>query len=72
MDILTDTAGRVMELLKAPGDRVEAGETVMTVEAMKMEIPIAADAAGVITAIAVAVDQMVEEDQAVATLEPSR
>ncbi|MAS45722.1 MAG: acetyl-CoA carboxylase biotin carboxyl carrier protein subunit [Rhodobacteraceae bacterium] len=71
MDILTDTAGRVMELLKAPGDRVEAGETVMTVEAMKMEIPIAADAAGVITAIAVAVDQMVEEDQAVATLEPS-
>ena len=71
MDILTDPAGRVMELLKAPGDRVEAGETVMTVEAMKMEIPIAADAAGVITAIAIAVDQMVEEDQAVATLEPS-
>lgn len=70
MDICTDTAGRVMELLKAPGDRVEAGETVMTVEAMKMEIPIAAERAGVIAAIAVAVDQMVEEDQAVASMDP--
>ena len=68
--ILTDTAGRVLEILKAPGDRVETGETVLMVEAMKMEIPVAAEAAGVVASVEVAVDDMLEEDQPVMTLEP--
>ena len=67
--IPTDIAGRVIAVLKAPGDRVEEGEAVIMVEAMKMEIPIAAPAAGALRSVAVAVDDMVEEDQTVATLE---
>lgn len=65
----TDIAGRVIAVLKSPGDRVEDGEAVIMVEAMKMEIPVAAPAAGVLRSVDVAVDDMVEEDQSVATLE---
>lgn len=68
--ILTDTAGRVLEILKKPGDPVEAGETVLIIEAMKMEIPVAAETGGVIASIDVAVDDTLEEEQPVATLEP--
>ena len=67
--VLTDIAGRVIAVLKSPGDRVEDGEAVIMVEAMKMEIPVAAPAAGVLRSVDVAVDDMVEEDQSVATLE---
>lgn len=67
--ILTDTAGRVLEILKKPGDAVEAGETVLMVEAMKMEIPVTSETAGRIASIEVSVDEMLEEDQPVATLE---
>lgn len=69
-DILTDTAGRVLQVLKKPGDRVEEGETVVLIEAMKMEIPICAEAAGTIETVAVTADQMVEEDDVMATLRP--
>lgn len=69
-DILTDTAGRVLQVLKKPGDRVEEGETVVLIEAMKMEIPICAEAAGMVETVAVTADQMVEEDDVMATLHP--
>lgn len=65
----TDVAGRVIAVLKSPGDRVEDGEAVVMVEAMKMEIPVAAPAAGTLRSVEVAVDDMVDEDQTVATLE---
>ncbi|SFI08694.1 acetyl-CoA carboxylase biotin carboxyl carrier protein subunit [Albimonas pacifica] len=69
-DVLrSDTAGRVLEILKTPGDAVAAGETVATIEAMKMEIPVASPAAGTLRAIHVALDDMIEEDQPLATLE---
>lgn len=67
--IPTDIAGRVIAVLKSPGDRVEEGEAVIMVEAMKMEIPVAAPAAGALRSVEVAVDDMVEEDQTVAQLE---
>ncbi len=67
--VRTDIAGNVFKILKAPGDAVEAGETVLIVEAMKMEIAVASEHTGRIASIDVAPDDMIEEDQVVATLE---
>ncbi len=51
--------GRVVAVLVKPGDRVTAGQPVMTLEAMKMEHVHAAPIAGVIAAIDVAEGEQV-------------
>jgi len=45
--------GAVWKILKQPGDAVNAGETILILESMKMEIPVAAPAAGKVTHIEV-------------------
>jgi biotin carboxyl carrier protein len=52
--------GRVVELLVAEGDRVEAGQGVLVLEAMKMENEIQAERAGVVERFFVANGQAVE------------
>ena len=43
--------GIVIDVKVAVGDRVEAGNTIVVLEAMKMQNPLAADAAGVVTRV---------------------
>jgi acetyl-CoA/propionyl-CoA carboxylase biotin carboxyl carrier protein len=45
----------VVKLAVAEGDRVEAGDLVVVLEAMKMEQPLTAHRSGVISSIGVAV-----------------
>jgi biotin carboxyl carrier protein len=52
--------GRVVAVLVAEGDAVEAGQALMVLEAMKMQNEIAAERAGVVQKIHVAKDQAVE------------
>ncbi len=61
--IKTETAGSIWKLHVAKGDRVEAGQELMIMEVMKMEVPYEAPAAGVISALHVAEGDVVEEDQ---------
>jgi acetyl-CoA/propionyl-CoA carboxylase, biotin carboxylase, biotin carboxyl carrier protein len=49
----------------APGDRVEVGDPVVVIEAMKMEQPVAAHRAGVVTDLAVAVGDAVSAGQVI-------
>ena len=69
LEIITEVAGRVCTLVATTGARVTEGEDVVVVEAMKMEIPATAPAAGTIKSILVKVDDMVGEGQVVAILE---
>jgi propionyl-CoA carboxylase alpha chain len=55
--------GAVREVRVSVGDRVEEGTVMLVLEAMKMEHPISAHAAGVVTEVCVEVDQMVEPDE---------
>lgn len=50
---------QVTAILVAPGDDVEAGETLLLLEAMKMELPLKAPAAGRVEAVHCAVGQRV-------------
>ena len=51
LGVPTTVPGNVWKLLVAPGDRVAAGEPVAILESMKMEIAVAAPAAGLVREI---------------------
>ncbi len=60
--------GTVTKILVKAGDAVKAGDTVMIIEAMKMETPIAADKDGSIISVDVAVGAVVAEGDALITI----
>ena len=62
-------AGNVLTVAVNVGDNVEEDETVVVMEAMKMEVPIVAPASGVIKEIRVTPGQMVESDAVLAVIE---
>jgi biotin carboxyl carrier protein len=67
--IVTEVAGRVCALPVQAGASVGDGDDVAFIEAMKMEIPVAAPAAGKLKSILVKLDEVVAEGQALAILE---
>jgi acetyl/propionyl-CoA carboxylase alpha subunit len=58
--LVASMPGTVRAVPVAVGDRVEAGDTVVVMEAMKMELTLTAPTAGTVTQIDVAVDDAVE------------
>ena len=61
-------AGKVFKVEKKVGDKVEKGDAVLILEAMKMEIPVVAPEAGTVASIDVAVGDAVESGALLATL----
>jgi acetyl-CoA carboxylase carboxyltransferase component len=53
--------GAVVSVQVAPGQRVAAGDTLLVQEAMKMEVPLVAPAAGQVISVRVAVGDVCEE-----------
>ncbi len=56
-------AGTVVKVLVEAGDEVKAGETVLILEAMKMETEVTAPADGTVEEVAVEVGQAVQNGQ---------
>lgn len=69
IEIVTEVAGRVCTLAVQAGAHVREGDDVVIIEAMKMEIPAASPAAGIVKSILVKVDDIVSEGQLVAVIE---
>ena len=67
--IKADVTGKVWKLEAQAGASVAAGEVVMILESMKMEIPVEAPKAGRLAALNVAEGESVKEGQVLATLE---
>jgi biotin carboxyl carrier protein len=63
-----EVAGKVVRIEARAGARVAEEDTLLLIECMKMEIPVAAPAAGVLEALLVAEGEQVAEGQHVATL----
>ncbi len=60
--------GSVWKILVKVGDKVEKGQVVAILEAMKMEIDIEAPAAGIVVALNVSPNDVVEEGQTLLTI----
>lgn len=61
-------AGKVFKLEKKVGDVVKAGDAVVIIEAMKMEIPVVAPQDGTVASIDVAVGDAIEAGAVLATM----
>lgn len=61
--------GRVLEIHVQVGSKVNVGDDVAKIESMKIEIPVSAEYAGTVTAVAISVDDTVEEGQVIIELE---
>lgn len=67
-ELVSPMHGTVVSVLKSEGDTVQQGDTVIVVEAMKMENEIAAHRAGTVTSLGVATGDTVETGQVVAAI----
>jgi len=60
-EIVAEMVANVLTLAVEPGERVAAGDTVVLLESMKMEIPVLVEAPGTVRAIKVAPGDVVQE-----------
>jgi acetyl-CoA carboxylase biotin carboxyl carrier protein len=67
--VLSDLNAMVWKIEVKAGQQVSAGDTLIVLEAMKMEIPVTAPRGGVVAAILVSEKQMVAEGEALALLD---
>ena len=67
--VLSEISGSVWKLEVQPGQAVQAGQTLLVVESMKMEIPVEAPAAGTVRELRVAEGEAVKDGQWLATLD---
>ena len=68
-DIQAHITGVVFQITAEPGDAVAAGDPVIVLESMKMEIPVEAPRAGTVKEIRAQEGQTVQEGDVVAILD---
>ena len=68
-EIRAHITGVVFQIPAKTGDRVSAGDAVIVLESMKMEIPVEASSAGTVKEIRVQEGQTVQEGEIVAVVE---
>jgi acetyl-CoA carboxylase biotin carboxyl carrier protein len=68
-EVKAELVGNLWKIVTEVGQQVEADDTIMILESMKMEIPITAPVAGTIKEFKVKEGDVVQEGQVVAILE---
>jgi acetyl-CoA carboxylase biotin carboxyl carrier protein len=67
-EIRAEMVANVWKVVKAQGDEVTDGDTLVILESMKMEIPVISEADGVITTMAVNEGDVVQEGDLIAVI----
>lgn len=67
-ELKAEVTGSVWKIVTAPGQALAAGDTVMILESMKMEIPVIAEDGGTLVEIRVAEGNPVAEGQVLAVV----
>ncbi len=67
-DVCAHITGVVFQIVAGAGSTVAAGDPILILESMKMEIPVEAPRAGVVEELRVSEGQTVQEGEVVATL----
>jgi biotin carboxyl carrier protein len=68
-EVRAEMVASVLAVPVAAGDAVEAGDTVVLLESMKMEIPVLAEAAGTVAEVRFAAGDVVQEGDVLVVLE---
>ena len=66
--VVAEVAGKVWKIEAQPGAQLAADDTILILESMKMEIPVAAPAAGKLLEVRVGEGDMVNEGDVVAIM----
>jgi acetyl-CoA carboxylase biotin carboxyl carrier protein len=70
VQIVAEMVANVLSVAVAPGDTVAAGDTVMLLESMKMEIPVLAERPGTVLEVKVTDGDVVQEGDVLVTVQP--
>jgi acetyl-CoA carboxylase biotin carboxyl carrier protein len=68
-EIRAEMVANVWKVVKAAGDSVAEGETLVILESMKMEIPVVAESDGTVAEISVNEGDVVQEGDLIAIVE---
>ena len=68
-EVRAEIAANVWQVPASVGQRLEEGDTIAILESMKMEIPVTAPRAGVVTEIRVVPEAQVEEGDVIAVID---
>ena len=67
-EIQAEMVSSVWKVLVEPGAQVAAGDTLVILESMKMEIPVLAEVDGVVSSVAVSEGQVIQEGDLIAEI----
>jgi biotin carboxyl carrier protein len=70
-ELRAEISGTIIEVSFSKGDMVEEGDTIIVMEAMKMEILAVAPCSGKIVEVRVKKDDLVGQDDLMAIIDPS-
>ena len=68
-DVQAEMVANVIAVYVGPGDAVAAGDTVVLLESMKMEIPVLSEHGGTVSSVNVAPGDVVQEGDPLVTLD---
>jgi biotin carboxyl carrier protein len=69
LTVKSEVGGKVWKIEKRPGESVAADDSILVLECMKMEIPVAAPSRGTVREVLVREGEAVKEGQVLATLD---
>jgi len=68
-EIHAEMVSSVWKVLVSPGNEVQAGDTLVILESMKMEIPVLTEHSGTVAELHVVEGEVLQEGDLIATLE---
>lgn len=68
-DVRAEIVASVLEVVVSEGDRIGAGDTLVLLESMKMEIPVLAEVGGTVTEVNVAVGDVIQAGHLIAVID---
>jgi biotin carboxyl carrier protein len=69
VEVRAEMVANVWRVVVSPGDRIDAGATLVFLESMKMEIPVESPVAGTVTDMLVQEGTVVQEGDVIAVVE---
>ena len=68
-EMVAEMVANVLSVSVEPGDKVSAGDVVIILESMKMEIPVESPAGGTVAEVRVRPDDQVQEGDVIAVIQ---